>query len=74
MPGSLWYQAIRVNHDFHRISLVNKYIDENIKSTDSFIGRFFCPKKKKTQFRIICLLMFNFVFVLNVVYVAFCLL
>ena len=39
MSGSWWYQAIRVNRDFHRLSLVNRYIDENIKSTDSFIGR-----------------------------------
>lgn len=40
MSGSSWYQAIRVNRNIHRISLVKKYIDENIKSTDSFIGRF----------------------------------
>ena len=40
MPDSWWYQTIRVNRDFHRLSLVNKYIDENLKSTDSFIGRF----------------------------------
>jgi hypothetical protein len=46
MSGSWWYQAIRMNRNFHRISIVNKYIDENIKSTDAFIGRFSLKEKK----------------------------
>ncbi|CAF4293399.1 unnamed protein product [Rotaria socialis] len=33
-----WRQAIRVNRDYHQISLINKYVDENIESADSFIG------------------------------------
>ena len=46
MYGTRWYRAIRINRDFHRISLVNKYSHENVKSADSFIGRFELDKKR----------------------------
>ncbi|CAF5228179.1 unnamed protein product [Rotaria magnacalcarata] len=43
MTDTWWRQAIRVNRDYHQISLINKYVDENIESADSFIVSFcFC--------------------------------